>query len=80
MTWEGDGFELLTVAKASNYTWEDFDQLDPDDQARLIAHYRTTQRFLAVDRWANRPKPPTPKPSSGASHGTSARRHRTHRR
>jgi hypothetical protein len=56
-------YELLEVAHFWRMQWGDFDQLDVDDQALLIAHYETRRRFEAVDFWQNRPEDVGPKAS-----------------
>jgi hypothetical protein len=48
---------MMEAAHYWHYEWAAFDALEGDEQALYIAHYRTKQRFLAVDAWANRPKP-----------------------
>lgn len=65
-------YELVQVAQRWG-TWEHFDALDSDTQALLVAHYRTSQRFQAVDYWANRPKQ---KPDTHAASRRPARRRR----
>ncbi|KPV48012.1 hypothetical protein SE17_40355, partial [Kouleothrix aurantiaca] len=65
-------YELLEAARWRGLTWQDFDALEGDDQALIIAHYRTAQRLAAVDAWENRPK----KDAHGAKRGTARRRRR----
>jgi hypothetical protein len=45
-------YELLRVARWRGYSWEQFDQLESDQQALIIAEYRIEMRFLAVDQYA----------------------------
>ncbi len=49
-------YELLEVAHFWRMPWRDFDAMETDDQALLIAHYETRRRFEAVDFWQNRPE------------------------
>lgn len=48
-------YELLEVAHFWRLDWRDFDTMDGDTQALLMAHYETRRRFEAVDYWQNRP-------------------------
>lgn len=48
-------YKLLEVAHFWRMAWSDFDALDGDHQALLIAHFDTNQRFKAVDYCQNRP-------------------------
>lgn len=49
-------YELLRAARWRGYRWAEFDALDTDEQALIIAEYRIELRYQAVDAWANRPK------------------------
>lgn len=44
-------YEYLEAARAWGYVWEQFDALHGDQQALIIAHWRTAQRIAAVDAW-----------------------------
>ena len=48
-------YKLLEVAHFWRMEWDQFDALDGDEQALLIAHYETRRRFEAVDYCQNRP-------------------------
>lgn len=50
-------FEWLEAAHWRGYTWESFCALESDEQALVIAHYRTHHQLAAVEAWYNRPKP-----------------------
>lgn len=67
-------YGLLRAARWRGYTWEQFDLLDSDAQARVVAEYRIEQRFQAVDSWANRPKAPPPNHGTNRSHPRRRRR------
>ncbi len=43
-------FEYLEAAHFWGYHWEQYDALDTDTQALIIAHWRTTQRMRAVEQ------------------------------
>jgi hypothetical protein len=48
-------YELLRAARWRGYQWEDFDRLEVDDQARIVAEYLTEAR-IAVVRSYEKPK------------------------
>jgi len=47
-------FEWLEAAHFWGYEWQIFDALESETQALLIAHWRTTQRMIAVEREQDR--------------------------
>jgi len=60
-------YELLRACRWRGLLWEQFDQLDSDSQALIVAEYRIEMRFAAVDHYAQ---------SLKASHGTGRNRSR----
>jgi hypothetical protein len=64
-------YELLRAARWRGLAWEQFDNLDSDSQALIVAEYRIEMRFVAVDAQAQRPKD---------HHGTGGRSARRRRR
>jgi hypothetical protein len=44
-------YELLRAARWRGYRWEDFDALDVDDQARVVAEYLTENRLAVVQSY-----------------------------
>ena len=48
-------YELLRAARWAGYQWAQFDALDVDDQARIVAEYLTEQRIAVVQSY-ERPK------------------------
>jgi hypothetical protein len=44
-------YELVRVARWRGYSWEQFDALDSDSQALIVAEYRIETRFAAVDSY-----------------------------
>ena len=50
-------YEWMRAAHWRGYKWEQFDALDGDDQARIVAEYLTEQRIASV-QYHNRPKAP----------------------
>jgi hypothetical protein len=63
-------YELLRAARWRGYTWEQFDPLDSDSQALIVAEYRIEMRFAAVDHYAQ---------SLKAHHGSGTGRNRSRR-
>ena len=61
-------YELLRAARWAGYKWSDFDALDADDQARIVAEYLTEQRMAVVQSYESKP------------HGTPTGRRQTRRR
>lgn len=64
---------MLRAARWRGYAWEQFDLLDNDLQALVIAEYRIEMRFQAVDAWEHRPKAA---PKNGSSRTSTPRRRR----
>lgn len=60
-------YELLRAARWRGYTFDQFDSLDSDTQALIVAEYRIEMRFLAVDHYAQ---------SLKGTHGTGGARGR----
>jgi hypothetical protein len=44
-------FELLRAARWAGYQWQQFDALDVDDQARIVAEYLTEARIAVVQSY-----------------------------
>lgn len=63
-------YELLRAARWRGYPWGQFDSLDSDTQALIVAEYRIEMRYQAVDAWEHRPK------ADGTSRSPTRRRRR----
>lgn len=48
----------MRAARWRGYTWGQFDALDGDDQARIVAEYHTEQRIAVVQHYFGQPKKP----------------------
>lgn len=46
----------MRAARWRGMSWEQFDALDGDDQARVVAEYRTEQRIADVQYYHGQPK------------------------
>ncbi len=46
-------FEMMEAAHWRGIEWDAFVALDTDEQARLMAHYRTHHQIRAVEDWYN---------------------------
>ncbi len=46
-------FEMMETAHWRGYEWDYFCSLDTDEQARIMAHYRTHHQIAAVESWYN---------------------------
>jgi hypothetical protein len=65
-------YELLRAARWRGYSFEQFDALESDQQALIVAEYRIEMRFLAVDSYIQSLK--------AKSHGTGRRKPHSPRR
>lgn len=64
----------MRAARWRGMSWEQFDALDGDDQARVVAEYRTEQRIADVQYYHGQPK----KSLNHATNGrTTSRRRRS---
>jgi len=68
-------YELLRAARWRGYSWEQFDSLDSDMQALIIAEYRIEMRFASVDQYAQSLK----SKSKSKTNGTGTRRRQSRR-
>lgn len=63
----------MRASRWRGLAWEHFDALDGDDQARIIAEYRTEQRIASVQYYFGRPKKSV---NDAANRRTTSRRRR----